>query len=111
MQFVSFETLTEFNAFTAFLPNINPSLTSFVHIGASTTVGKSATEWYWKNSGRKVSFAIPWQTGEPNNANNIELCLSLRRDGTNGYKFNDIPCDNYNLYYICQRVAYTVPLI
>lgn len=111
MKISSFETLTELNAIIGMLGNVgDSSLTSAILVGASTTVGKSLTEWYWQNSGKKVSFTIPFGVGEPNFANNKEFCLSLRKDTSNFYKFNDITCDESNMPFICQKTEYLIPL-
>jgi hypothetical protein len=73
-------------------------------IDGMTLTLKSPTDWYWTKSGKKLSFALPWRSGEPNNYNNVnEACLVLSGTG-----FNDAPCSN--IYsFLCQKIDLMVP--
>ena len=86
--------------------NIASHFTSvFTFVDAMALTVKSTTDWYWTKLGNKLSFALPWKTGEPNNSNNLnEVCLSFRRDG-----FNDGPCNATTYAFLCQRIDFIVP--
>lgn len=67
-----------------------------------TSLPHSPTDWYWTNSGNKVSFFIPWQNGQPDFGGEAEYCLSFMiNDG-----FNDINCQNHIAPFVCQRLDY-----
>lgn len=101
VQFATLDNIYEAKALTQMLSQNRTDGHGFVYVGASTTVGKSLTEWFWAENGKKVDFAIEWNGGEPNNVN--ELCLSLGPGST--YKFNDIGCNNL-LKFVAQKVIY-----
>lgn len=111
LSFVSFETLEEMNAVTAMFSTIDPELTLYMFVGASTTIGESQTEWFWRSSGRKIAFAIPWGEDEPNNSGGREYCMSMRREYNGAYTFNDINCDETYHEFICQRLESSIPHI
>lgn len=69
-----------------------------------TATPKSSTEWYWTSSGKKVSYALPWNPGQPDYKLNKEYCLAIGRVRSyNPLKFHDFPCTEDPRQFICQR--------
>ncbi|XP_073508730.1 regenerating islet-derived protein 4-like [Phyllobates terribilis] len=54
--------------------------------------------WKW-NDGSMYNYRL-WQTGEPNNTNNVEYCVELT-SGTNFRHWNDDPCEREN-HFVCK---------
>jgi hypothetical protein len=107
MELVSFETLTEVNAFMS-MSKRNESSTAHIwyHIDGMTLTPFSPTDWYWTNSGNKVSFLMPWAYNQPDFYGGTEYCLSIfPNEG-----FNDIPCDSSVESFFCQRLDYFLQL-
>ena len=104
LELVSFETLNEAQVFLDICKNnefIKSLGSPYIHVDGMTQTPHSPTEWYWTNSGRKVSFRIPWQNGQPD-FDGDEYCLSVvANEG-----FNDLPCETYIGSFICQRLDY-----
>lgn len=94
------DTHTYFKIFTAG--------SSFFMDGISSTL-KSKTEWYWASSGNKISYSIPWLSGQPDNGGGDERCLEFRRESpTQNYAFSDRSC-GMSRYFTCQRIDFYVP--
>ncbi|KAL7036610.1 hypothetical protein ACKWTF_008867 [Chironomus riparius] len=81
-------------------------------IDAITLTLKSTTDWYWTKSGQKLSFALPWMPGEPNNHNNAhEVCLSFGKVTVSSKSaFNDAPCTSTAYTFLCQKIEFSIPL-
>ena len=105
LELVSLETLSEYNVFMSMIENhefIKSSSFWYYHIDAMTLKPNSSTDWYWTNSGHKVSFPMTWALNQPDFAGSNEYCLSIvPREG-----FNDLPCMNFKTSFICQRLDY-----
>ena len=72
----------------------------FVFVGA-TNLGKD--HWYWMSSALKLKVDGKWFSGEPNNINEVENCMSIHIDqGVVGY--NDAPCTGTAVHFVCQKV-------
>lgn len=73
-------------------------------VGAVSSV--SLTEWFWFESGQKLSYQLAWNPKEPNNSQGRENCASLK--AINGkFGFNDVFCYNEYKSFICQDVKMT----
>ncbi|KAL7036611.1 hypothetical protein ACKWTF_008868 [Chironomus riparius] len=109
-----FETLAEAEAVltmaenNSFLKTLN---SVFISVDAMTLTLKSTTDWYWTKTGQKISYALPWMPGEPNNINTInELCLSFGRSTlTSRFGFNDSPCSEIDFSFLCQKIEFFMP--
>jgi len=74
-----------------------------------TPSGNTSIDWYWTNTGTKVSYSIPWQNGGPDFFNGIEYCLSFTGNEPSHVGFNDHPCFGLLTPFVCQRIDYFVP--
>ncbi|CAG9807028.1 unnamed protein product [Chironomus riparius] len=113
LDLVSFETLTEvYNFIDMAKENSFVKSLGGVHmlVDGMTPTPNTTTEWYWTNTGTKVSFTLPWQEGEPNFLNNGEYCLALSAHEVSTLGFNDFPCDVGLSPFVCQRADFYVPL-
>lgn len=105
MEFVSLESLQESNHLLKICQQNSQLFDGWTYIGGLTTVGGSRTEWYWVDNGKKLSFELNFAAGQPDNAGNNELCLSIGNLGiaTGNFFFNDNPCYGWRPYrFICQ---------
>lgn len=65
--------------------------------------------WFWTNSGKKVSYDLPWTGTQPDFARGTEYCLTIGRVGGNDtLGFNDYTCVNGIIHFICQNVDFYV---
>ena len=71
------------------------------YIDGMTTTPHSPTDWYWTNSGNKVSFPMQWAFGQPDFAGD-EYCLSI----VPSEGFNDIACNSSVFSFFCHRLDY-----
>ena len=67
--------------------------------------------WYWEksNGSIRISYQMHWQSGEPNNKNEIETCLSIGKGIKGAVGFNDVDCDmsvTKRLAFLCQRLVF-----
>lgn len=104
LELVSLETLTEAEYFYNLCHN-NDVTVGWIFIDGMTLTPKSSTDWYWTNSGKKISYPIPWFPGQPDNYNEDEQCLTISH--TN-FLFNDQVCQNYPSLFVCQRIDYFI---
>jgi hypothetical protein len=105
LELTTIETLAEAQAILNMASSCNQFSTVYAYVDAMALTLKSPTDWYWTKSGKKLSFALPWNSGEPNNANNNnEACLGFRKTG-----FNDAPCSLTVYSFVCQRIELMVP--
>jgi len=103
LELVTIETLAEAQAILNMAYKGNTLNTVFTYVDAMAFTLKSPTNWYWTKSGEKVSFALPWRTGEPNNYNNSnEACLAFTR-----LEFYDVPCTNF-FPFVCQKIDFII---
>jgi len=113
LELASFETLTEVEYFINIVKN-HPFVISYggyhMLVDGITNTPNSTTDWYWTNSGTKVSFALPWQRGEPNYLNEGEYCLALSAHEPSTLGFNDFPCQIGLRAFVCQRIDFFVPV-
>jgi len=114
-ELASFETLAEATSFLNMCIN-NDFIQSYglihIHVDGMTLIPNSTTEWYWTNSGKKISFSIPWQPGEPDFYGGDEYCFSFIafRYLSNFLGFNVLNCKGYTAPFMCQRLDYFVPV-
>lgn len=91
MDFVSLETAHEADSFLEICKNNAAFSPQYVHVGALTMVLKSPNEWFWVNSGNRITYQIKWTKN-----NN---CL-----------FHDVECASpkHNIYqnFVCQRYVW-----
>jgi hypothetical protein len=82
---------------------------NFYMDGIASTL-KSKTEWYWSSNGQKVSFAIPWRSGQPDNANGTEYCFGFSRLSANqNFGYSDFNCRGFNPLCTCERIDLYIP--
>ncbi|KAL7036617.1 hypothetical protein ACKWTF_008874 [Chironomus riparius] len=112
LQLVSLQTLQEALAFL-YLADTHPyfkkyTACSMFYIDGMTSIMKSTTEWYWADSGNKISYPMPWLSGQPDNANGDERCLAFRRNTpTQNYRFVDNTCSG-GPHFVCQRIDFFI---
>lgn len=103
MEFLSLESLQEADGLLSLCHKKNALFDQWTHIGGVTTVPKSKTEWYWVETGKKVNFTLKFGSGQPDNAGGKEWCLSLGKQPSNSFFFNDINCYGMHQFkFICQ---------
>ena len=113
LELVTFETITEALMVMNMCEN-NPFIQSvsnptrfWILVDGMTTAAPSSTEWFWTNTGKKVSFVIPWAPNQPDFYNNEEFCLVIGKDLTTpSYRFGDYPCINNGSPFLCSRLDY-----
>jgi len=81
------------------------SLASDFHMDGMTNTPLSIDNWYWTNTGKKISFTILWAEGEPNSP--YESCLSFKTPST-GIGINDTTCQYAVIPFVCQRIDFYV---
>ena len=101
LEFATFSSLTEVNS----LKYLDGK--DYILIGGTTSTGKSLSDWYWVTTGEKINFEIPWYPGEPSFSSENENCMNLIKSGSNEYKFNDAPCDDARLPFICEKIEWS----
>lgn len=110
LQLASFETLTEANNFLDILDKNNcstPAGQMYYIVDGVTNVPKSKTEWFWTNTGRKVSYSLPWEGIQPDFFLNKEYCMSIGRSASSGpLGFNDFPCTSDPRQFVCQKIDF-----
>lgn len=105
MEFVSLETLREANHFSQLCEPNAQLIERWTFVGGIATVAKSKTSWYWVNSGNRIDYDLKFAPGQPDNANNNEMCLSIGFVSGNASLnliFNDLPCSTVVTRFICQ---------
>lgn len=111
LEFLTMDTLAEGRAVLTMADN-NSILRTFTSVwlnidGIALTL-KSPTNWYWTNSGKKISYPIPWRPDAPNNHGGSEYCLTIGRYLTTGkFGFDDALCNN-NDRISCQRIDFFI---
>lgn len=69
------------------------------YIGGMALKAGSKNDWYWINSGAKISYDLYWKTGNPDGFTQpgwgAERCLSIAKDPKNERRYNDVFCDPY----------------
>ncbi|KAL7036599.1 hypothetical protein ACKWTF_008858 [Chironomus riparius] len=112
LEFITLETLDEARAFLTMADNnsfLRSRSTYWIYIDAVTHTIKSRTDWYWTNSGKKISYAMPWRLAAPNNDYNDEYCLSFGKGSLNeNFGFDDVMC-NSGTPFACQRIELLIP--
>jgi hypothetical protein len=113
LELASFETLAEANFFLNLCYD-NDFIQSYglthIHIDGMTQTPNSTTEWYWTNSGKKISFSIPWHPGQPDFFGD-EYCFSFMASPlANVLGFNDMRCNDYIAPFVCQRIDFSIPV-
>ncbi|CAG9805261.1 unnamed protein product [Chironomus riparius] len=100
-ELATLETHAEAQAIIKLAQNLG---SEYFYVDAIALTLKSPTDWYWTKSGKKLSFALPWGAGEPNNYNNLnETCLALSSIG-----FVDLRCTLSRLF-VCQKIEFMIP--
>ena len=112
MEFLSVETLTEARAYLSMLDNdsfLRSIGGAYIYIDGISLTSRSPTDWYWSNTGKKVSFPIPWRAGQPNNGGGSEYCLTIYRPNIGErFGFDDATCMG-SAYVGCYRVDFLLP--
>lgn len=109
MELTSFETMQEFAIFDEFFTRIiapvNLKLKWVIIDGINLIpTPKSRTDWFWTNSGKQISYPIPWLPGQPDCAGGSEFCLTLGNENADRFLFNDYPCMQLPTQFLCQCV-------
>lgn len=105
MKFLSLETEDEMNFFLNSCDNTDFvfNCENFSLVGGKTFNKGSKEDWFWMETGEKIEYTLKFASGEPDNVNNNEECLSLLKE--NGkYFFNDINCVSSVHFYICEAL-------
>jgi hypothetical protein len=105
LDIASLDTLNEFNFVSSQCKRQQNLVGDYVHIDGIAMSPKSAKDWYWTNSGMRISYEMPWAPKKLDFTQQLEWCLSLGPTGV--YKFNDIRCNGENgeeRSFICQKV-------
>jgi len=112
MEFLTIETQAESQACLNLLDTNSYLRTiSTIHfwIDALTVTLKSKTDWYWTNTGNKISFPISWIGTEPNNLGGSEFCLFVFKPSVNEkFGFGDGNCNTLR-YALCQKIDLLIP--
>jgi len=105
MDFVSLETLDEVGKFFTLFGSSPDASDNFYSVGGITSRAGTVDSYIWLNSGNRISYELPFASGEPNNLGGHENCLSIGRSAYNSsnFLFNDIDCTNSFIRFICQN--------
>ena len=107
-ELTTFETLIEAKTFFSMVDHANVFKKfdgTFFLIDGTTLTPKSATDWYWTKSRKKIQFSIPWLPQQPDFGYNLEYCFSFgRRNGSENFGFNDIRCYDAIYHFVCQKI-------
>lgn len=106
LQLASFDSKAEEDNF---LLSKSQMVASFLYIGAFGTVARSSSNanWVWVSTGRPISYALNWASGEPNNANSAQRCLAITWQ-SNTYRYDDSFCiDRGTSSFLCQSIETT----
>jgi hypothetical protein len=105
MDVVSVDSLDESYAFFNSLQSHAYLFDNYAHVGAITLQSRSRDQWYWVDSGNRITYLIKWEPGFPNSA--AEYCLSVKKKPTNEFVYDDIPCfGSFEVKFIYQSVDY-----
>lgn len=102
--------LVDLNETLYFLDLCQKNLAKFTpepgaYIGGIAPEKSSKTAVYtWFETEEKISFNIPWVSGEPNNLNTIENCLGVVSLNGGKFGFADVSCVQAFKQFICQDV-------
>jgi hypothetical protein len=105
-ELATFETLQEAQALLTMTENhsfVKPINGIWFWVNGITLLPKTATSWYWADTGNKISFPIPWISGQPSNTE--QYCLGIGKPSLN-VKFGFVNgfCSGHGfLYFVCQR--------
>jgi hypothetical protein len=109
MELAIFETEDEQNYVLNMLQkNWKNSLERFTLIGGSKL---GASSWYWPATGKKIEYPLKWNPGQPDNAQGVELCLTVMNESNNAQTFtiNDAECSTRKVLaemkFICEKVS------
>ena len=82
----------------------------YICVDGMTDTSSTTTEWYWTNSGRKISYAIPWQSESPQIPEGTQYCLTFTANEPSSIGFVGIQCEIIpKWHFVCQRVDYFIP--
>jgi len=113
LQLTTLETLEEARAFLKMVdshPYFKIYNDANFYMDGMTSILRSTTEWYWTNTGNKISFPIPWLPGQPDNATPDERCFGFRRSNANQkFGFSDFNCKTFTPHFTCQRIDLFIP--
>lgn len=102
LEFASLSTPEEADAFLKYAEENYELLDLYVLLGAYTAVASSTEDYYWVNSGKHLNYPLRFPPGEPNFLGQREFCLSLMKNATNQFNFNDLDCSENAYKFICQ---------
>ena len=114
LELASFETVTEAHNFLHMCEKSSdiPSSGKFFYLTDGMTVTPRSSKkdnWFWTNSGKKISYDLPWTGIQPDFARGIEYCLTVGRVAANDtIGFNDYTCVNGMTHFICQKVDFYI---
>lgn len=113
LELASFETITEAHTFLHMCEksSLIPSEKVFYLTDGMTVTPRSSNKdnWYWTNSGKKISYDLPWTGVQPDFYRGIEYCLSIGRvKGNDTLGFNDYTCVSGVIHFICQKVDFYI---
>lgn len=106
MDFVSLETENEANEFLNICKSKANLFQTGAFIGAISLEGASRSQWYWLNSGNRITYPIPFGPGKPNNVEGRAFCLELWKYSASNFLFVDAFCSGYESQFICQETSY-----
>jgi len=111
LELMTLESLNEAKSFLTMADNHN-YFRSFgviwIVIDGTTLTAKSLTDWYWPQTGKKISFPMPWGVSQPSGG--TEFCLSFGRLNANEkFGLNDLRCSEGIYPFMCQRFDIFIP--
>jgi hypothetical protein len=111
LELASLYTLEEYNNVVPMLTRLLKStkLTDWIFINGMTLVAKSRNDWYWVNSGQKISYVMPWWNDlQPDFYLDRQWCLALGPSNEGLFKFDDNNCSEIPQKFLCQKLEILV---
>lgn len=113
MDLITIETAAESQEFLSILDAhsyLRPITGIQLWLDALTVTLKSKTEWFWTNTGNKISFPIEWMGTEPNDMGGSEYCLFIGKLSINAkFGYGDGNCLANSRFAICQNIDLMIP--
>jgi hypothetical protein len=109
LELASLHTVHEYNNVVEMLKLNSTRVTEWTFINGMTLTPKSRTDWYWVDSGRKVSYTMQWwRADQPDFYQNSQWCLALGPMSLNMFQFDDVSCNESPQKFLCQKLEFLV---
>lgn len=76
---------------------------NYYHVGA-TYIGAGLNNWYWMTTGKRISYALWYAPGQPDNKDGKEHFLSVYKNG-GSFSFNDLDYNLTKWNFFCQHIS------